>query len=641
MTRTPFPRRLWQDEACGAQRRGSFMTLGLFCLVVCMTFVAFSVDVGMISLTQTRMQNACDTAALAAAMEITYAIENADANVENVTEYAQAQAAAKAAEVASLNEVYVDPDTDVFFGHRTYNEETEEWNIEWGVTPSNVVKVVARRDNDDVTAADGKLQLLFAGVNGDDSASIRTSAVAYVEARDIVTVLDFSRSMNFDSYFASEYTDPDAYLSQAQLEANMLKVYQDLGSPQWGNMGFTPDWVTIPSLNGPGEIDVTWKSTQVSIYAHDYDTASDFSSVKLYFANGSTQTINYGYPGNQSVTAQGSGSNYGQLIKKIDVKNDGEWETFDFYNNTTIKRGLGLTGVAYPYAVGSWDNFIAMCRESSSSATSYYQAEVGNKGYRRRFGAMLMIQYILRFESGHSETADLWKTRHYPFTSVKTGEQLFCDFLEELQFGDQVGLVSYDTSHRIETDLSGAGMPTIDISGDPITDDYEAIRTIIEHKQAAHYSYATNMGGGLKDAKWLLDHHKRNGARPTILLMTDGNTNTMDGTESSVLPFGWNWDALFDYDGDGARDYESSDPKKRHALKIAKDCVDAGFTIHCMSVGADADTDLLEAIAWLGNGIYIEVPGGTSVEEMQDQVEEGFQRIAAFVPPARLLNPAE
>lgn len=612
------------------------MTLGLFCLVVGMTFVAFSVDVGMISLTQTRMQNACDTAALAAAMEITYAIENADADVDNVTEYAQAQAAAKAAEVAALNGVYVDPATDVTFGHRNFNEASETWSIEWGVTPSNVVKVVARRDNDDVAAPDGKLQLLFAGVNGDDSATMQTSAVAYVEARDIVTVLDFSRSMNFDSYFASEYTDPTAYLPQAQLEANMLKVYQDLGSPAWGNMGFTPDWVTIPVTDN--EVKVKWRSTEVDFTAVDYNSPStDFTSVRLYFANGGTQTFT---PTGASYTAKGSSGNLGQRITKVDIKDDGVWETIDFYSNTHIKRGLGLTGVAYPYASGSWDNFIEMCRDTSTSG-NYYQAEVGNKGYRRKFGAMLMIQYLLRFEPSYAETKDLWKTRHYPFHSVKSGEQLFCDFLESLQFGDEVGLVSYDLNHRVETTLSGAGMPSIDISGDPITNDYEAIRTIIGHKQAAHYTSSTNMGGGLKDAKWLLDHHKRNGARPTILLMTDGNTNTMDGTESSTLPAGWDWDLLFDYDGDGAGDYSTSDGKKRHALKIAKECVDAGFTIHCMSVGADADTDLLRAIAWLGNGIYIEVPGGTSVEEMQDQVEEGFQRIAAFVPPAKLLNPAE
>lgn len=645
MIRIKTYRRLWHDEDCGAARRGSFMTLGLFCLVACMTFVAFSVDVGMISLTQTRMQNAVDSAALAAAMEITYAVENAGEDVDDVILYAQTQAAAKAVEVAALNGVYVDPTNDVYFGHRSHNDATGEWSIQWGATPSNVVKVVARRDNDDVTAPDGKLQLLFAGVNGDDSATIKSAAVAYVEARDIVTVLDFSRSMNFDSFFASEYENPSAYMPQAELEANMLKVWQDLGSPQWGNMGWTPNWVTIPGQPEVGpipHIKVTFKG-----YSVDIVSTKDLSNVVLEFFNGNKYKFD-GLTG-KTGTFQGTGSNNGQLIKKCWVKSGtnassdgpGYGEKFDFYDNNTIKKGLGLVGVPYPYPVGSWDNFIEMCRDHSSSMTSYYQSEVSSKGYRRKFGAMLMIQYLLRFEPGHWETPDLWKTRHYPFTSVKNGEKLFCEFLDDLSFGDQLGLVSYDTSHRVETTLSGAGLPTVNIAGDPISEDYDAVWQMIHHKQAAHYNYATNMGGGLKDAKWLLDNHKRAGARPTILLMTDGNTNTMDSGESSSLPAGWNWDTLFDYDDNGVRDYETSNSQKRYLLKVAKQCVDNGFTIHTMSVGADADRDLMEAIAWLGRGIYIEVPGGTSVTEMEDDVKEAFRRIAAFVPPAKLLNPAE
>jgi hypothetical protein len=106
----------------------------------------------------------------------------------------------------------------------------------------------------------------------------------------------------------------------------------------------------------------------------------------------------------------------------------------DFYSNSIIKRGLGLTGVAYPYSVGSWDNYISMAREHSSSSTSYYEPEIETKGYRRKFGIMTFIHYILKYESGHWETADLWQTRHYPFHSVKEGEKLFCDFLEDLNF---------------------------------------------------------------------------------------------------------------------------------------------------------------------------------------------------------------
>jgi Flp pilus assembly protein TadG len=233
MIRNTIRSRFWRDEDGGGRRRGSFMTLGLFCLVVCTTFVAFSVDVGMISLTQTRLQNAVDAAALAAAMEITYAIENAEDGVEDVVLYAQEQAADKAVEVAALNGVYVDPESDVIFGHRVWNEGSEEFDIAWGESPPNVVKIVARKDNEDVTAPDGKMQMLFAGVGGDQYATMRVAAVAYVEARDIVTVLDFSRSMNFDSYFADEF-GIRVTASAAELEANLQTVWEDLGSPAYG-----------------------------------------------------------------------------------------------------------------------------------------------------------------------------------------------------------------------------------------------------------------------------------------------------------------------------------------------------------------------------------------------------------------------
>ncbi|REJ84439.1 MAG: hypothetical protein DWQ34_19915 [Planctomycetota bacterium] len=633
----PSPKQFWFDEETGQQRRGAFMVLALFCLVACTTFVAFSVDVGLISLTQTRMQNAVDSAALAAAMEITFAVENAGPEVEDVIAFAQAASAAKAAEVAGLNGVYVDPNSDVEFGHRSYNDGTGQFEIEWGASPSNVVKVRARRDNDDLSAPDGKLPTLFAGVNGTASVEIVVSAVAYVEARDIVTVLDFSRSMNFDSYFAEEYEDPTSQMSQVEIESNMYKVWEDLGYPTYGNMGWTPDWVTIPSVDN-GEVDVTWRTSEVDFVAHDYDDSTDFAVVYLKYANGNGQ---YFYPDNSTETFSGSGSNSGQRVVTAWVKDDGVWEEFDFYDNDTIKRGLGLTNVSYPYPVGNWDRFINMCREHSSSSTSYYQYEIYAKGYRRKFGMLCFIHYIMRFESGHWETPDLYMTRHYPFHSVKSGEQLFCDFLENLAFDDHLGLVSYDTSHRIEDQLSESGMPAVDISGNPLTNDYDAIRTIIQYKQAAHYSYATNMGGGLKDAKWLLDNYGREGARPTILLMTDGNTNTMDSGESSDLPGDWNWDTMFDFDGNGVGDYYTDNSQKRYALRVAKEAVDAGYTIHTMSVGADADRELMQAIAWLSEGIWIDVPGGATVAGMQTEIEEAFRRIAAFVPPAKLLSSEE
>lgn len=49
----------------------------------------------------------------------------------------------------------------------------------------------------------------------------------------------------------------------------------------------------------------------------------------------------------------------------------------------------------------------------------------------------------------------------------------------------------------------------------------------------------------------------------------------------------------------------------------------------------------MQAVAHLGSGIYIEVPAGTTTEEMEADVVEAFRQIAALVPSARLLNPVE
>lgn len=103
-------------------RRGVVSVLAAFLLVGVFAFVAFAVDTGLMTLTQTEMQNAVDAAALAASQEITGAIYDAgqsggDATVDS-NSIAVANAREMAAEVAALNGVYVDPNQDVAFGKR-------------------------------------------------------------------------------------------------------------------------------------------------------------------------------------------------------------------------------------------------------------------------------------------------------------------------------------------------------------------------------------------------------------------------------------------------------------------------------------------------------------------------------------------
>ncbi len=609
-------------------RRGVVSVLTAILLVAMIGFLALGVDLAYVAYEKQKMQIACDAAALAAAMEITHAIEQADENVGDVAAYALGQARLTAQNVAALNQQYVDPERDVEFGRRRFNSASEEFEIEWGATPANVIRVICRKNNADQQAPDARVQTFFAPIIGGAAPDLMVSSVATVESRDIVSVLDFSRSMNFDSYFNSEAS---TLPSQSQIEENLEKVWDDLGNPAFGDMPFEPDWVTIPSSNWGTALTVRWESNSVYV-----NCASNLTRVKLYFSDGNRQTFT---ASSNSGNWQGTGSNSGKRIVKCKCRRwSSSWETFDFYDNNHIQRGLGLDGVAYPWPEGSWNEYISMARDTSGS---FYDSQIYNYGFRRKFGTMTFLHYVMKFNPAYDETPDLWKTRHYPFHSLKVGQELLCDYLNDLSFNDYVGMVSYDTNHRVEQTMSGAGMPTVDISDEPITNNYQAVRDLIHYKQAAHYSYSTNMGGGLKDAKALLDNHGRPGARGTILLITDGNSNTIDSGDSTSLPNDWDWDEMFDYNNDGTGDYQTSSSQRRYVLKLAKECVDAGYTIHTMSVGADADTGLMQAVAHLGNGIYIEVPGGSSTEQMESEITDAFRRIAALVPSARMLDPSQ
>ena len=119
-----------------------------------------------------------------------------------------------------------------------------------------------------------------------------------------------------------------------------------------------------------------------------------------------------------------------------------------------------------------------------------------------------------------------------------------------------------------------------------------------------------------------------------MLLMTDGQANRAPSGFS--LPSGWDWAELTDYDGDGVANYTTTNTAKKYAFYEAKMAIDAGVTIHTISVGAGADDAFMEAIAFAGNGIWIDVPGGSTIAAMETQMIDAFNKIAAKVPPAKL-----
>src|SRR5262249_52977184 len=127
------------------QRRGIIVVLTGFLLVVLFAFMALSVDTGRVVMTQTKMQNACDAASLAASQEINQAVYAAGQGQGSTTidgnSVAVSSAKTMAAQVAEANGVYIDPAKDVKFGKRVYSNGT--WSVQWGATPYNVVQVGA------------------------------------------------------------------------------------------------------------------------------------------------------------------------------------------------------------------------------------------------------------------------------------------------------------------------------------------------------------------------------------------------------------------------------------------------------------------------------------------------------------------
>lgn len=685
-------------------RKGGFMVLALFCFIGCLFFVCLSVDVGYLTSQKTKMQNAVDAAALAAAQEITAAVQNAPIGTTDITGYALGQARLVAANVAQMNGVYVNSAQDVRFGKRLWNAATQKFETTWNTSTANVVEVTARRTGSNPAAQDGKLKLFFAGVTGDRYAQVTAKAIAYVEARDMVVVHDFSRSMNFDSFFN---TDSVANLTNAQIASNLGLVWTDLALTA-GTLSASPQYLTISntanSVTTTGkfkyktaEVTSTGTITNIQLRYTDnttYNITSGLSANPVTYTatkdiNRITVTTNYTTPMNpETITNSGAtivfsgdrktatittpgylqemqvqftnGTSYNRdwsssgtysytytstkAIDYIELDWYGtSWKTFNASaaggvtssqsqqfddTDSNVKTFLGISSLAYPYPSGSWDSYINYVRTSSDLNTA---------NYREVWSGLTFAAYVLENEASHSRTPKLAYTRHYPFHAIKRGHEVLCTFLGNLGFDDHIGMVSYDDSHRQETTLSETGLPSVNIASKPITNNYTAVNNLMKYKQAGHYTYSTNMGGGLKEGVAMLDSFKREGARPTIILMTDGNANNWDSGESGTLPTGWSWDALFDYDGNGVSDFSTSDNYKRNVLVWAQTAHSKGYTVHCIGVGSSADNALLGAVAHIGEGHHIAVSGAATPEQLEAQMLAAFHKIASFVPPAKLM----
>ncbi|QDU61309.1 von Willebrand factor type A domain protein [Planctomycetes bacterium Pan216] len=715
------------------ERRGIILVLSAIALVGILGMVAFAVDIGLIRLEQGRMQNAVDAAALAATQEIRNGVVNAQAgSVEDANSLAVTAAKNVAVDVAQRNGIFVDPTTDIQFGRRSL-DDAGNLTTDWANGPFNVVRVTARRDNADLAAQDGRLPLAFARVLGYDSVAIQSSATAFLEARDIVLVLDYSGSMNDDSTFAavnrlglSSVEDNLDEIWEAMVDAdgaftNDRVKFPDVvsdGSKTFGDMtvgegkyvsGYTASVDVLTMLaaysdNGTRSLNrivddirdfsVNSKSRRTT-FMNDYksrlsemtnaevvdaietlmenNSKNDIKEAVRDFSNGSTDRRNkfeiaaLGSPLTAAeveslITAhEGTSDRYNRLLGAYEGVNDSNAVA------TSIANHLGLLDVdvngnpinPYPQAgmnttwtngqiesfdseksmpsgpsngdvVGGrnrdlWRNYIKWSRSDGST---------NNAGYRNKYGTRTLMNYMLSSQPRHDQSEGIWNAPAYPFHAMKEGVTLFLDFLDDLDFGDYVGIVSYaENDARVESKISGEEV---------ITDDYDALDAIQVERQAAYYSNFTGIGDGIRRARLLLEAKQRYGSRPVIMVLTDGQANRKgeneDGETFSSDDVWWNWrEVTQGYNEDNPSSYYSTgDENRQYAMYEAMICVSKGITVHTMSVGAFADRNFMDALAFMGGGIHISVAGGASIASMEAEMLEAFRQVAANVPPGQL-----
>lgn len=604
------------------KRRGGVVVLGVFALLAMLCFVGFAIDLGNINLVKSRMQATADSIALASIQEIRVSVQQAAENggngsdIDFASSFAKDRAGNIAREIAALNEFHLDLTHDLQFGRRELRSDGT-YEIQWNTTPYNVVRARIRLDNPHGYSHDSQLKLIFAPFYREKTIAVAAEAIAYIEPRDIVAVLDYSESMSFET-------------------------------------GFRPLAVKKFGLSAVERgLDDVWKSLSSSGAVFSDDPSTEKFPTKGF---GKLNTYNGGHYSGSGIDAVfthlrlGFGANMaGQSFAQLRHRD----------RRIVFARPRNPGKIQNRFAIGSSssnsDDYIPFPQEGRSADGTFkgkpnkdeseqmwkdyikWVRDNENYGYRKRYNLRTLMAYLIQQRLGNERSEDLWRAPIYPFHATKQGMSANIEFLEAIGFGDQLGLISYATSARRETELwDDSDMEYVHLRSEHLTTDFEDIDTIHRHKMAGHYDRLRNLGDGLLAGRELLDEQKRRGASPIMLVLSNGIPD--QAPDDFGLPANWNWNALTDFNSDGAADYWTNERPKEWAFFQAKLAIDAGYTIHTLAIGEEADRDLLEAIAFASGGDFVHVPRVSSHQELNLEVQSAFIQLAGHVPTGKLLT---
>ncbi|MGC9399006.1 MAG: VWA domain-containing protein [Anaerolineae bacterium] len=193
------------------------------------------------------------------------------------------------------------------------------------------------------------------------------------------------------------------------------------------------------------------------------------------------------------------------------------------------------------------------------------------------------------------------------------------NFIKMMDFKfDQVGLASYSTNARLDSELQCLRRLGDNCTPDVITN------TVIADLNALRASGSTNIGDGIRKGIQILStqagHYGRPGAAHIMVLMTDGQANQSYSECLAHLdendPSTWLWP-----DHNDAENYWKG---KECAMHEAYRALDNGIVIYGISLGTNADFELLDRIAKLTGGVHRNAP---RPEQLEPIFEELYKRI--------------
>jgi Flp pilus assembly protein TadG len=558
-------------------------------VVVLLGFAALTVDVGVLYNVRAELQNAADAGAMAAANSLMTAEYG-----EDPLDAAQTVAQGIVERHSALGrKLTIDPAYDVQFGKAVFDPDLSAYTFTPGGGVPDAVRVTVRCTED---SPNGPVGLFFAPIFGKTSTNISASAVAALAPRDIAMAADLSGSMRYDSQL--KYYDTrtinfhevwdvlpggakefDSTWEEDELPADLWQA----AGPGWGyfkRLTFGSD----PADSGYGP------TTDPGLIRLTTSAVWNDASLGSYLAG-----LGYSVAEISAITSPAAGSLYenrvavaGGLAYWNSGMPGGSWTTRGVPPAAAGNGNATITNGELQWVEPILSDTIA---DSSAVWRSYIPAMTSSSrgDFRYRFGIKTFVEYLIESRIRPDQTPEFAATPLQPLQAVKDSVGFMSALLDSLESADQMSLECY----------GGIGVHEVDL-----TSDYQAVSKRLSEMRPGEYSSYTNIGAGLDRAiEELTSSRARATSHKVIVLLTDGYANV---------------DEFGDYNEAGAKAY---------ALREAERAARLGMTIIGVTVGQEADEDLMREIAEIGGGAYFHAEG--SIDEYSEQLVEIFGKISS------------